>query len=143
MSDVAQEVYSKMIKSDYCSQWMGIEPLIIEEGYCKIQMTVHREMLNGFGMLHGGIAYAFADSAFAFASNSYGRLSVSISGTMNFAKSAQEGMVLMAEARALSVTNKTATFDVNITEQTSGELYYTFRGIVYRTSKEVLAQTNE
>ena len=139
MDNLAQDVYAKMIDTDYCSQWMGVDPLIIEEGHCKIKMTVHRQMLNGFGILHGGIAYAFADSAFAFASNSYGRVSVSISGTMNFAKSAKEGDVLIAEAQALSVTNKTATFDVHITEEQTGELYYTFRGIVYRTSKEVLS----
>ncbi len=138
MNDIAQEVYDRMMMHDYCSQWMGLEPLTLKEGHCKMQMTVRREMLNGYGILHGGIAYAFADSAFAFASNSYGRVSVSINGSMNYAKAAKEGDVLVAEARALNVTNKTATFDVDITERNTGELYYTFRGMVYRTSKEVL-----
>jgi len=67
----ASRVYDQMMEKDYCSQWMGIEPIQIAEGHCSIQMIVKREMLNGFGILHGGIAYAFADSAFAFASNSY------------------------------------------------------------------------
>ncbi|MEM9328866.1 MAG: hotdog fold thioesterase [Bacteroidota bacterium] len=140
MNNLAEEVYHKLIDKDYCSQWMGVEPLLLAEGHCRIKMTVHQQMLNGFGILHGGIAYAFADSAFAFASNSYGRLSVSMNGVMNFAKSAREGDVLVAEAKAISVTNKTATFDVSIIEQDSSELYYTFRGIVYRTSQEVLDQ---
>lgn len=136
MKTKAQLVYEKMMDKDYCSQWLGIEAIAIEEGYCKIKMTVKREMLNGFGILHGGIAYTFADSAFAFASNSYGRLSVSITGSMSFAKSAKEGEVLIAEAKALNVNYKTAEFDVNIIHQESGEIYYRFRGTVYRTSKE-------
>ena len=75
---LAENVFETMMKTDYCSQWMGIEPIVIEEGHCKIKMKVKKKMLNGHGMLHGGIAYAFADSAFAFASNSYGRMALSI-----------------------------------------------------------------
>lgn len=132
----AKAVYEKMMATDYCSQWLGIEPLQIEEGYCKIKMTVKKEMLNGFGILHGGIAYTFADSAFAFASNSYGRVAVSITGSIQFSKSAKEGELLIAEAKALNIGNKTADFDVNVIHEASGEIYYRFRGTVYRTSKE-------
>ena len=133
----AQAVYEKMMTTDYCSQWMGIEALLVEEGHCKIKMTVKKEMLNGYGILHGGIAYAFADSAFAFASASYGRIAVSITGSMKFAKSAKEGDVLIAEAKPLNVTYKTADFDVTVSNE-AGENFYFFRGTVYRTSKEVL-----
>ena len=138
MEDQSRAIYDEMIRKDYCSQWMGVELLHIRQGYCQLKMTVRQEMLNGFGLLHGGIAYAFADSAFAFASNSYGRISVSINGTMNYSKSAREGDVLIAEATEVSVTNKTATFDVALKEEQSGELFYSFRGMVYRTTKEVL-----
>jgi len=136
--NLAKKVFDKMMSKDYCSQWMGIEAIVLEEGHCKIRMTVHKDMLNGYAILHGGIAYAFADSAFAFASNSYGRLAVSINGAMSFAKSAKEGDVLYAEAKALTVGHKTAEFDVNVTNE-SGEIYYRFRGTVYRKSQEVLA----
>ncbi|WP_421878645.1 hotdog fold thioesterase [Marinoscillum sp.] len=135
----AKDVYDRMMDQDYCSQWMGVEPVQIEEGHCSIQMTVKKEMLNGFGILHGGIAYAFADSAFAFASNSYGRVAVSIQGSMNFLKSASEGDVLVAEANALNVTHKTADFDVVVTNKQTEERLYLFRGTVYRSSKEHLA----
>lgn len=134
---LAQAVYDKMIEKDYCTQWLGAKPLIIKEGYCKLEMTVRREMLNGYGILHGGIAFTFADSAFAFASNSYGRLAVSINGHMIYSKSAKEGEVLWAEAKALNVTHKTADFDVNVMNR-QGRVYYYFRGTVYRSSKEVL-----
>lgn len=132
---LAETVFQKMMEKDYCSQWMGIESMLLEEGYCRIKMTVKREMLNGFGILHGGMAYAFADSAFAFAANSYGRVAVSINGSMNYAKSAKEGETLIAEAKALHVTHKTADFDVEVMNE-QGEVYYYFRGTVYRGSKE-------
>jgi len=138
---LAQQVYDKMMQTDFCSQWMNIEPISIKEGYCKIKMKVHKQMLNGYGILHGGIAYAFADSAFAFASNSYGRLAVSINGSMNYAKSAKLDDELFAEAKALNVGHKTADFDVEVyTEppQKPKTIYYYFRGTVYRSSKVIL-----
>ncbi|MCG8327688.1 MAG: hotdog fold thioesterase [Chitinophagales bacterium] len=143
MSDkdkLAAAVFHKMMEKDFCSQWMGIEPILLEEGHCKIKMTVKREMLNGYSIMHGGIAFAFADSAFAFASNSYGRIAVSINGSMSYARSAKEGEVLIAEAKALNVNYKTADFDVNVMNE-AGEIYYFFRGTVYRSSKEVLEQS--
>lgn len=132
----ARAVYDRMMKKDHFSQWMGISLVVVDEGYCKISMKVQHDMLNGFGILHGGVAYAFADSAFAFASNSYGRLSVSIHGAMNFAKSAEEGEILYAESQLLNLSYKTAEFDVNVMND-DGDIYYRFRGTVYRTSKEV------
>ena len=136
-SDRAKAVYDKMMEKDYCSQWLGVEPIILEEGHCKISMTVKKDMLNGYGILHGGIAFTFADSAFAFASNSYGRVAVSINGSMIYSKSAVEGEVLYAEAKALNLTHKTADFDVNVMNE-SGEIYYYFRGTVYRKSESLL-----
>ena len=133
----AKAVYDKMMEKDYCSQWLGVEPIILEEGHCKISMTVKKDMLNGYGILHGGIAFTFADSAFAFASNSYGRVAVSINGSMIYSKSAVEGEVLYAEAKALNLTHKTADFDVNVMNE-SGEIYYYFRGTVYRKSESLL-----
>lgn len=140
-NETAIAVFNRMMEKDYCSQWMNIEPLLIEEGHCKIKMTVHQQMLNGLGILHGGIAYAFADSAFAFASNSYGRVSVSIAGNMTFAQSAKAGTVLIAEAKMLSLNYKTADFDVDVYEEKSGTVFYRFRGTVYRSSKLVLEDT--
>lgn len=132
-------VYQKLMEADHCSQWMGLELVEIGEGHCKMRMTVRREMLNGFGILHGGMAYAFADSVFAFASNAFGRVSVSINGSMSFAKSSKEGEILVAEAKALNVNHRTADFDVVIAEEKTGEQRYFFRGTVYRSSKEILA----
>ncbi len=133
----ALAVYHKMMEHDYCTQWLGATAVFVKEGHCKLQMQVRKEMLNGHGILHGGIAYTFADSAFAFASNSYGRVAVSINGSMVFSKAAKEGDVLFAEAKPLNVSYKTADFDVNVMNEEE-EVYYYFRGTVYRSSKEVI-----
>jgi len=134
---LAEQVYNKMMEKDYCSQWLGIEPIFLKEGHCKIKMTVRKEMLNGYGILHGGIAFTFADSAFAFASNSYGRVAVSINSNFTLSKSAIVGEVIFAEAKALNITHKTADFDVDVMNE-QGDIYYRFRGTVYRKSAEVL-----
>jgi len=97
---LAQAVYEKMMEKDFCTQWLDAKPVFIKEGHCKLQMTIRKEMLNGYSILHGGIAFTFADSAFAFASNSYGRLAVSINGSMTYSKSAKLGETLFAEAKA-------------------------------------------
>ena len=136
-NNLAVAVYEKMMEKDYCTQWLQATPLFIKEGHCRLKMTVRKEMLNGYGILHGGIAFTFADSAFAFASNSYGRLAVSINGSMTYSKSAKLGEVIFAEAIALNVSHKTADFDVNVMNE-DGEVYYYFRGTVYRSSKEIL-----
>lgn len=130
-------IYEQMIQKDNFSQWLGIELMQISVGYCQLQMIVRPEMLNGFGILHGGVSFAFADSAFAFASNSHGRLSVSQQASMTYAKPAKEGDVLIAEATQLNLGHKTATFDVKVYQKTSEVVIGFFRGSVYRTAKEM------
>lgn len=130
------QVFDRMIAKDHFSNWLGIRLLDIGSGYCKLQMTVREEMLNGFGILHGGVSFSLADSAFAFASNSHGRLSVSQNSQITHVKSATVGEVLIAEAEELHIGHKMATYDVRIYRQEKAELIALFRGSVYRTSKE-------
>ena len=75
---LSKKVVNKMINGDAFSQWLGIKVLEINEGNCTLEMTVRDEMTNGFNIAHGGIAYSLADSALAFAANSYGVQSMSI-----------------------------------------------------------------
>ena len=96
-----QEVVSHMMEHDLFSQWLGIEVLEIKEGYSKIKMTVRKEMINGFGIVHGGIAFSLADSAFAFACNNRNNLSVALDTSINFTKPVHVGDVLIAEAKEL------------------------------------------
>ena len=136
MESKARKVYNSMMENDFCSQWLGIKPIVVEEGHCILEMEVRKEMLNGFATLHGGMAYSLADSALAFASNSYGRISPLINGNMTYSKAAKIGDVLTAEAKVISLGNKKADIDVVITCEGHEEPFYFFRGTVYRTSKE-------
>jgi len=133
---LANKVVSKMLDTDYFSQWMGIEVLEIREGYSRIQMTVRKEMMNGFGIEHGGISFAFADSAFAFACNSDGKITLALDVSISFPKPAKEGDVLIAEAKELNKTRRTGLYLIEITNQQK-ELIAVFKGTCYKTEKNL------
>lgn len=131
--NIAKKVFHLMYDNDPFSQWLGIEPIEIERGTCTLQMTVRPEMLNGFNIMHGGISYSLADSAFAFASNSYGMKAVSSSVIMQYPKATKAGDILKAVAKTVSLSPKTAILDVEIFNQ-NGDLVGLFRGTAYRTN---------
>jgi acyl-CoA thioesterase len=137
---LAKRVVDKMMSDDLFSQWLGIETLLIEQGHCILRMKVRNEMVNGFGIAHGGIAFSFADSALAFASNAYGRLSVALECSISFPVAVKVDDVLQCEAKELSLTNKTATYLIEITNQKQEKVAF-FKGTVYRTSKEWFPET--
>jgi acyl-CoA thioesterase len=132
---LAKRVVDHMYDNDQFSQWLGIERVKIEQGHCILKMNVRQEMVNGFGIAHGGIAFSFADSALAFASNAYGRLSVALDCSISFSVAVKVGDVLTATANELSLTNKTGTYLIEITNQRNEKVAF-FKGTVYRTSKE-------
>jgi len=129
------QIVQKMMDNDAFSQWLGIEVEEIKEGYCRLTMTVRKEMLNGFHILHGGVTFALADSCFAFASNSRGQLSVSLQASISFPNTSKEGDVLIAESKELSLSRSSATFDIEIRNRQSNEVAGLFRGIAYRSSR--------
>ncbi len=134
-NELARAVFEKMYDRDYFSQWLGIACPEIRPGYCKLTMTVKKEMLNGFGIVHGGVTFSLADSALAFASNSYGRISVSIEASMSYLQSAKEGDLLIAEAVQISLTDKIGVYHISVINQ-NGMRISDFKGTVYRTPKE-------
>jgi len=142
MQQNPKDIFHHMMKTDAFSKWMGIELVDIAEGSCTLSMQVRPEMLNGFNILHGGVAFSLADSAFAFASNSHGILSVSLEASMTYAKPALAGDLVIAEATERTLTRKTATYDVSLKKE-DGTLLYLFRGTVYRTSRPVMGSTDE
>jgi len=131
----SEKIVDTMYQNDAFSQWLGIEVVEIKDGYCKLNMTVRKEMLNGFQIAHGGIAYSLADSALAFASNSHGRKSLSVETSISHTVSVKEGNVLTAATEELSLSDKIGVYLITITNQDNQEVAY-FKGTVYRTSKE-------
>ena len=135
MISLATRVVDQMIEKDYYSQWLGIERINEGPGTCTIKMTVRKEMLNGFGIAHGGTTYSFADSALAFACNSHGRKAVSVETSISHTKAVKEGDILTAVATEDSLSNKIGVYHVKVTDQNE-IVVGLFKGTVYRTSKE-------
>ena len=128
-------VVDKMYNNDPFSKWLGIERIEDGAGQSVLQLTVRKDMLNGFEIAHGGIAYSLADSALAFASNSHGVKSVSIETSVSHTKPVKEGDVLTATATEKNLTSKIGVYEVVVTNQMD-ETVALFKGTVYRTGKE-------
>lgn len=134
---LANDVVKHMMEHDLFSQWLGIEVLEIKEGYSKIKMTIRPEMVNGFGIIHGGIAFSLADSAFAFACNNRNVLSVALDTSINFIKPVHAGDVLTAEAKELHNGKSTGLYHININNQNNHHVAQ-FKGLCYRTDKNLI-----
>jgi acyl-CoA thioesterase len=130
-----KEIFDLMYNNDPFSKLLGMELLEINEGFCKLQMKVSNDMLNGFGIAHGGITYSLADSALAFASNSRGIQSVSIETSINHLSKVVEGDTLTAITEEKNLTGRTALYLINIINQHQQSVAL-FKGIVFRTGKE-------
>ena len=133
--ELAKRVVEKMINGDAFSQWLGIKVLEITEGYCKLKMTVRKEMTNGFNIAHGGISYSLADSALAFAANSYGTQSLSIETSILHTEKVIIGDTLIAETKEISKNDKNAVYDIKVTNQDNIKIAH-FKGEVHRTERE-------
>ena len=136
---LANEVVAHMMEHDLFSQWLGVELLEIKEGYSKIKMAVRKEMINGFGIVHGGIAFSLADSAFAFACNNRNVLSVALETSINFIKPVHVDDVLTAEAIELHNGKSTGLYHITIINQ-KDHLVAKFKGLCYRTEKNLISK---
>ena len=134
-----QKIVNKMFDQDAFSQWLGIEIVDVSEGYCQLKMEVRKEMLNGFQIAHGGIAYSLADSALAFASNSNGKKSLSVETSISHTVSVKDGDALTATTEELSLSDKIGVYLITITNKDNQKIAY-FKGTVYRTSKDWFAE---
>src|SRR5687767_15510838 len=134
---LAVQVVDKMMEHDAFSQWLGIKVLEVREGYSKIQMTLRKEMLNGFAVIHGGIPFSLADSAFAFACNNRNNLSMALDVTITFTKAVNIDDVLTAEAKEVHNGRSTGVYLITVTNQ-KNEHVALFKGTCFRTGKKLI-----
>jgi acyl-CoA thioesterase len=116
---------------------MGVEVLEVKEGYSKIKMTIREEMVNGFGIVHGGLPFSLADSAFAFACNNRNNLSVALDVTITFTKAVNVGDVLTAETEEIHNGRSTGVYLIHVTNQ-KNEQVALFKGTCFRTGKNLV-----
>lgn len=131
---LAERVVSTMIASDAFSRWLGIEVLEIAPRRSTCRLTVREEMVNGFGVTHGGIAFSLADSAFAFACNTHGLVTVSIENSITYPAPIAVGDVLTAVAKEDAASGKLSYYSAEVTNQ-RGEVVALFRGTAFKTAR--------
>lgn len=134
-----QAVVDHMMQHDRFSQWLGIEVLSVSEGHCQIRMTLRPEMVNGFGVIHGGVTFSLADSALAFACNNRNNLSVALETGINFTRSTMPGDILTAEAREIHNGRSTGLYLITVTNQ-DGQEVALFKGTCFRTGKKLVGE---
>lgn len=131
---LAERVVAAMMARDAFSQWLGIEILEAAPRRSVCRMTVRDEMVNGFGVAHGGIVFSLADSAFAFACNTHGRVTVSIDNGITYPAPIRPGDVLTATATEEAASNRTSYYRAEVRNQ-RGEVVALFRGTAFRTDR--------
>lgn len=134
---LAKDVVTHMMKHDRFSQWLGITVVEVREGYSKIKMALREEMLNGFHVVHGGVAFSLADSAFAFACNNRNNLSMALDTNITFTKQMKPGDELTAEAVELHNGRSTGLYLITVTNQDGAQVAL-FKGTCFRTGKNLI-----
>lgn len=131
----AEQIVHHMLANDAFSQWLGIKVEETKPGYARLTMTCRPEMTNGFAVAHGGITYALADSALAFASNGYGLQAMSIETSISHTRPVKAGDKLSAEARELNLSRRFGIYEVTVQNQLGKKVAH-FKGTVFRSGNE-------
>ena len=116
-----------MWSDDRASSWLGMELKDVDEGTATLSLKVQEHHANGHGICHGGITFALADSAFAFACNSRNQSTVAQHNSITFTAPAKIDDVLTAQAREVRLTGRSGIYDVTVTKQ-DGTIIAEFRG---------------
>ena len=134
-AELAVRVVEHMMSKDAFSRWLGIEVVEARPRGSTLRMRVRPEMVNGFGVAHGGVVYSLADSALAFASNTHGRVTVAVENGIAYPAPINVGDVLTADCVEESTTNRLAFYRVTVTNDRAAVVAL-FKGTVYRTTQD-------
>jgi acyl-CoA thioesterase len=136
---LAERVRDGMYRTDAAAHALDMRVLSISAGHASVAMTVRADMLNGFGICHGGLISTLADTAFAYACNSYNELTVASGFDVDLLAPARQGDELLACAGVVSQTGRMGLYDVDVRNQ-ADERVAVFRGRSYRIKgKPVIA----
>ena len=133
---LAERAAAALFERDRASQSLGMRIIEFRPGRARIAMAVRADMVNGHGLCHGGLVFALADSAFAFACNSYNDSTVAAAASIDYLAAARAGDELTAEAAELWRTRRNGLYEITVTNQ-RGERIALFRGRSYRIDGRV------
>lgn len=130
----SRAITAAMLVSDAFSRWLGITLVSVHPGHCVLTMRVRDDMLNGFGVAHGGIVFSFADSAMAFACNSGEFVTVAVDNQIAYPAAIHVDDTLTADAEEDASTGRLGFYRVTVRNQ-HDVVVALFRGSVYRTRR--------
>jgi acyl-CoA thioesterase len=136
---LAERVAESMYERDTATQALGIRIAHVGPGYAELAMAVRADMLNGHEICHGGFIFTLADSAFAYACNSYNLNTVASGGAIEFTAPARAGDMLTARAHERQLAGRTGVYDVEVANQ-RGESVALFRGKSYRIKGHLIEE---
>jgi acyl-CoA thioesterase len=137
---LAERVRDTMFATDKAAQALGMEVSAISPGHASVTMTVREDMLNGFGICHGGLIATLADMAFAYACNSYNEATVASGFDIDLLGPGQLGDRLTASGRVVSQGARMGVYDIEVSNQ-GGERIAVFRGRSYRMKGKQVVTT--
>ena len=134
MDDKVRAAIFKQVEQEPFARKFNLKLIDLEEGYSKVSLVFTPDMENIFGKAHGGALFALIDEAFETAGNSHGTMAVALNMNISYLSSPAAGATLTAEAKEVNRTNKTALYEIKVTEE-SGKLIATCQALVYRMEK--------
>ena len=134
ISPHAPDTVAAMLERDAFSRWLGIDLVAARPGHCTLRMHVRADMMNGFGVSHGGVAYSLADSAMAFACNAGTHVTVAVDNQMTYPAAVHENDELIATADEEAAPGRLGFYRATVRNQ-HGTVVALFRGTVYRTGR--------
>jgi acyl-CoA thioesterase len=134
---LAERVAEGMFARDTAAHTLGVRLVGVAPGRAEVAMTVRADMLNGHAICNGGFIFTLADTAFAYACNSYNLNTVASGCAIDFLAPAREGDVLVAVGQERSASGRTGVYDIEVTSE-RGDRIALFRGKSYRIKGHVI-----
>ncbi|MCW2763118.1 MAG: paaD [Marmoricola sp.] len=136
-ADAARRSADAMWAGDAASRMLGMSVVSVGPGTATLSMTVREDMINGWGLCHGGLVASLADSSFAFACNSHGTVTVASGFDVTFLESARLGDELLAVAVERARRGRSGLYDVTVTRSADQAVIAEFRGRSRSTGRAI------
>lgn len=138
MNKEIKDAISRAVKREPFAKALGMKLVALEEGCSLVEMTYEPEKMNNiYNRAHGGALFALIDEAFETASQARGTIAVALNVNVVYVASPEPGALLRAEAKEVSLTRKTASYEIKVTEAGSGALIASCQALAYRTGKPI------
>jgi acyl-CoA thioesterase len=137
MEELILASVKKNIEDEPYARLFGIKIIDLKKGYSLVTMESKRDYDNIFKITHGGAIFSLLDVAFGSAVNSYGTAAVALNININYIKSAHAGDILTAEAREISRSNRIASYNITVKDETTGEMIASAQTVAYLKNEKL------